>query len=222
MFVSIYYKPSLLNAHTMILTVHIFMNVNQLCLNQESTSPLSSGTKQKIKGVASRHHQLCSVIAGQGRHYVSIVECSIRRTLRHRCAVWYQWGHYVTTVECLCSSVPCMVWNFNPGIEPGDAFQWVPSLILRIIPLISLHVAVARGFASLLEPQWMARWDWLLLSPSAASPVCLSDWPAWNADQITAPPPDCACSWAVYRWEGKSGGVENSPLCETQRMEKRG
>ncbi len=34
MFVSIYYKPSLFNAHTMIFIVHIFMNVNKLCLNQ--------------------------------------------------------------------------------------------------------------------------------------------------------------------------------------------
>ena len=32
--VSIYYKPSLFNAHTKILIVHIFMNVNKLCLNQ--------------------------------------------------------------------------------------------------------------------------------------------------------------------------------------------
>ena len=30
MFVSIYYKPSLFNAHTMILIVHSFMNVNKL------------------------------------------------------------------------------------------------------------------------------------------------------------------------------------------------
>ena len=34
MFVSICYKPSLFNVHTMILIVHIFMNVNTLCLNQ--------------------------------------------------------------------------------------------------------------------------------------------------------------------------------------------
>ena len=34
MFVSIYYKPSLFNAHTLILIVHIFMNVNKFCLNQ--------------------------------------------------------------------------------------------------------------------------------------------------------------------------------------------
>ena len=34
MFVSIYYKPSFFNARTMILIVHIFMNVNKLCLNQ--------------------------------------------------------------------------------------------------------------------------------------------------------------------------------------------
>ena len=33
MFVSIYYKPSLFNAHTMILIVLIFMTVNKLCLN---------------------------------------------------------------------------------------------------------------------------------------------------------------------------------------------
>ena len=32
--VSIYYKPSLFNAHTMILMVHIFVDVNKLCLNQ--------------------------------------------------------------------------------------------------------------------------------------------------------------------------------------------
>ena len=32
---SIYYKPGLFNAHTMILIVHIFMNVNPLCLNHK-------------------------------------------------------------------------------------------------------------------------------------------------------------------------------------------
>ena len=36
MFVSVYYKPRLFNAHTMILIVHIFMNVNKLCLNEQS------------------------------------------------------------------------------------------------------------------------------------------------------------------------------------------
>ena len=39
MFVSIYYKPRLFNAHTMILIVHIVMNVNKLCLNQ-TTIPI--------------------------------------------------------------------------------------------------------------------------------------------------------------------------------------
>ena len=34
MLVSVYYKLSLFNAHAMILIVHIFMNVNKLCLNQ--------------------------------------------------------------------------------------------------------------------------------------------------------------------------------------------
>ena len=38
MFVSIYYKPRLFNAHTMILIVHIFMNVNKLCLNQRKNN----------------------------------------------------------------------------------------------------------------------------------------------------------------------------------------
>ena len=33
MFVSIYYKPSLFNVHTMILIVRIFVNVNKLCSN---------------------------------------------------------------------------------------------------------------------------------------------------------------------------------------------
>ena len=35
MLVSIYYNPSLFNAHTMVLIVHIFMNVNKLALNQQ-------------------------------------------------------------------------------------------------------------------------------------------------------------------------------------------
>ena len=43
MFVSIYYKPSLFNAHTMILIVHIFMNVNKLCLNQEEEEEEEEG-----------------------------------------------------------------------------------------------------------------------------------------------------------------------------------
>ena len=42
MFVSIYYKPSLFNAHTMIFIVHIFMNVNKLCLNQLSEPDTST------------------------------------------------------------------------------------------------------------------------------------------------------------------------------------
>ena len=33
MFVSIYHKSNLFNVHAMILIVHIFMNVNELCLN---------------------------------------------------------------------------------------------------------------------------------------------------------------------------------------------
>ena len=35
MFVSSYYKPSLFNAHTMILIVHIFININKFWLNCE-------------------------------------------------------------------------------------------------------------------------------------------------------------------------------------------
>ena len=41
MFVSIYYKPTLFSAHTVILIVHIFMNVNKLCLNQMTDSPIT-------------------------------------------------------------------------------------------------------------------------------------------------------------------------------------
>ena len=52
MFVSIYYKPSLFNAHTMILIVHIFMNVNKLCLNQrkkERKEGRKEGRKKETK-----------------------------------------------------------------------------------------------------------------------------------------------------------------------------
>ena len=41
MFVSIYYTPSLFNAHTMILIVHIFMNVNKLCLKNKTKTKLT-------------------------------------------------------------------------------------------------------------------------------------------------------------------------------------
>ena len=47
MFVSIYYKPSLFNAHTMILIVHIFMNVNKLCLNQKSASSMKGSNQEQ-------------------------------------------------------------------------------------------------------------------------------------------------------------------------------
>ena len=44
MLVSIYYQLSLFNAHAVILIVHIFMNVNKLCLNKQtaSTKPLET------------------------------------------------------------------------------------------------------------------------------------------------------------------------------------
>ena len=47
MFVSIYYKPSLFNAHTMILIVHIFMNVNKLCLNQHELEAVQIKEQKK-------------------------------------------------------------------------------------------------------------------------------------------------------------------------------
>ena len=47
MFVSIYYKPSLFNAQTIILIFHIFMNVNKFCLNQVL---LSSFSHWRVKG----------------------------------------------------------------------------------------------------------------------------------------------------------------------------
>ena len=51
-FVSIYYKPSLFNVHIMILIVHIFMNVNKLCLNQE-TKYSSSNWANHVRGTKS-------------------------------------------------------------------------------------------------------------------------------------------------------------------------
>ena len=56
MLVSIYYKPSLFNAHTMILIVHIFMNVNKICLNQqeEEEGGGEGGGGRERKGQKSR------------------------------------------------------------------------------------------------------------------------------------------------------------------------
>ena len=48
MFVSIYYKPSLFNAHTMILIFHIFMNVNKLCLNHTKKEEEEMITAQEL------------------------------------------------------------------------------------------------------------------------------------------------------------------------------
>ena len=53
MFVSIYYKPSLFNAHTivtMILIVHIFMTVNKLCLNQFKRGESRVKFKVEVRG----------------------------------------------------------------------------------------------------------------------------------------------------------------------------
>ena len=46
MLVSVYYKLSLFNAHAMIL---IFMNVNKLCLNQETKDPNQKMKTEKQK-----------------------------------------------------------------------------------------------------------------------------------------------------------------------------
>ena len=59
--VSIYYKLSLFNAHTMILIVHIFMNVNKLCLNEEEEEEGEEGVIKalyKIKGKKKKKKNL--------------------------------------------------------------------------------------------------------------------------------------------------------------------
>ena len=53
MFVSIYYKPSLFKAHTMILIVHIFINVNKLCLNHKA---LASAVPDRMRVSLQRLH----------------------------------------------------------------------------------------------------------------------------------------------------------------------
>ncbi len=63
MFVSIYYKPSLFNAHTMILIFHIFMNVNKLCLNQ--TQKIKKQNKQKTANFNSKTTQNTNYVSGQ-------------------------------------------------------------------------------------------------------------------------------------------------------------
>ena len=58
--VSIYYKPSLFNAHTMIFIVHIFMNVNKLCLNQ----PANVAVPLKFYEVHQNWHKSETLIGG--------------------------------------------------------------------------------------------------------------------------------------------------------------
>ena len=65
MFVDIYYKPSLFNAHIMILIVHIFMNVNKLCLNQRRRGPRLSA----VTGC---------------RPHLTPMACCVRDNTRHR------------------------------------------------------------------------------------------------------------------------------------------
>ena len=51
-------ESSLFNAHTMILIVHIFMNVNKLCLNQnvgEAAADNNQSFAREAKGELSRH-----------------------------------------------------------------------------------------------------------------------------------------------------------------------
>ena len=53
MLVNIYCKLSLFSAHTMILTVHIFMNVNKLCLNPKRCNMITLRSFQdEPRGVA--------------------------------------------------------------------------------------------------------------------------------------------------------------------------
>ena len=54
MLVSVYYKPSLFNAHTMILIVHVFMTVNKLCFKPHT----QKSTTTKKKNVKNRQSQL--------------------------------------------------------------------------------------------------------------------------------------------------------------------
>ena len=58
MFVSIYYKPSLFNAHTTILIVHIFMNVNKLCLNQQDFTEIVEKQKEHLNTTFYTAHVL--------------------------------------------------------------------------------------------------------------------------------------------------------------------
>ena len=62
MFVSIYYKPSLFNAHTMILIVHIFMNVNKLCLNQKGKLSDTDQTQKGRQSDTDQHKKVNSLI----------------------------------------------------------------------------------------------------------------------------------------------------------------
>ena len=80
MFVRIYYKPSLFNAHTMILIVHIFMSANKLCLNPRDGTKLASvcwpRTASLVLTADSRR--------GADRHLFSLSVCCRERGSTHR------------------------------------------------------------------------------------------------------------------------------------------
>ena len=112
MFVSIYYKPSLFNAHTMILIVHIFMNVNKLCLNQKR--------KQEITTLNQPLLVLQDCITQAA--WLLVLQVQVTRPQQAFCmqVTWLQWGKCSAIIWLHCSkqqsAVTCTLQVTQPAV----------------------------------------------------------------------------------------------------------
>ena len=96
MFVSIYYKPSLFNAHTMIFIVHIFMNVNKLCLNQNNVSLLFTSTKQCMRVVDKKKLTMPAYyVAANCNNSQTTPGITMHELPRNRPAVRRKWINFI-------------------------------------------------------------------------------------------------------------------------------
>ena len=122
---SIYYKPSLFNAHTMILIVHIFMNANKLCLNQHSgwylhllwysLNGITPGTAPAIRPIAVLSEAVIR------RPYPWYSYC-----LRQQLCFWSfkQWPDPWCSCEtqgdvCVCLTSTNTIWLIGGGVGSG-------------------------------------------------------------------------------------------------------
>ena len=84
MFVSIYYKPSLFSAHTMILIVRIFMNKNKLCLNHTASMETNQSffNIDLLFSLTPRKYSLC------GNSSIQTPSTGLRHASSNQCHIW--------------------------------------------------------------------------------------------------------------------------------------